>query len=131
MFKVLGYEEAFTTCDCCGKANLKGTFAVERQDGEILHYGCVCVTRHTGKAAKAVRKEAQDAVQARLDAASNELRVHPATLAERAKLVELQSARVVPGRAFMDAHRAEAEAADAARALIAAKHGFKPYELRA
>ncbi len=130
-YKVLGYEEAVTTCDCCGKAELKGTFAVERADGEILHFGSVCVTRHTGKAARAVRQEAKDATAERLRTANAELRSHPAVIADQAKIAELHRNGAPSGKSFMEAHRAEWIAAGAARAQIAAKYGFKPYQLGA
>lgn len=131
MYIVLGYEEAFNTCDCCGKTDLKGTFAVERDDGEILHFGCVCATRHTGKAAKVVRKEAKDATEDRRKVAEAELRAHPAIVADNAKMAHLHKHGVPAGMRFVDAHRDEWIAADAARQQIAAKHGFKSYELHA
>lgn len=127
-YKVLGYEEAVNTCDCCGKTDLKGTFAVERADGEILYFGCVCVTRHTGKAAKVVRQDAKDATAERLLIASKELRAHPAVIADQVKMAEARKLGLRPVL-FMEHHRVEARAADAACAEIAAKHGFKPHQL--
>lgn len=126
--KVLGYEEAITTCDCCGKANLKGTFAVERDGGEILHYGSVCVTRHTGKPSKVVRKEAKDATESRRQMAAKEYRDHPATVADQLKMKEAYELGIRPPE-FINYHRAEAEAAERARCEIAAKYGLKPYQL--
>jgi hypothetical protein len=131
MYRVLGWDEAVNTCDCCRKSDLKGTFAVERGDGEILHFGSVCVTRHTGKAAKVVRKEAKDATEDRRKTAEAELRAHPAVLADRARMEYLHRHGVPDGMRFVDAHRDEWIAADAARQQIAAKHGFKSYELHA
>lgn len=128
MFKVLGFEEAINACDCCGKTNLKGTFAVEREDGETLYFGSVCVTRHTGRDAKAVRKEAKDATQERLNRASTEFNSHPAELAYRAKLKESRKAGLT-GAAFRDANRVEWEAAEAARFEIAGRYGFRPYQI--
>lgn len=46
-FKILGYDDSVNECDCCGKSNLKMTVVVE-VNGEVMHYGCVCATRHTG-----------------------------------------------------------------------------------
>lgn len=40
--KVLGYTEEITACDCCGKTNLKGTYAIETPEGEIKYYGSTC-----------------------------------------------------------------------------------------
>lgn len=47
--KVLGYTDEVTTCDCCGKTNLRGSFGVETDAGEVLYYGSVCVNRVYGK----------------------------------------------------------------------------------
>jgi hypothetical protein len=47
--KVLGFSDEVTVCDCCGKTNLSGTFGVETDDGETLHYGSVCVNKVYGK----------------------------------------------------------------------------------
>jgi hypothetical protein len=41
MFKVLGTTDEITTCDCCGRKNLKCTVALDK-DGEIVHYGRDC-----------------------------------------------------------------------------------------
>lgn len=131
MYKVLGYEEAVNTCDCCGKTDLKGTFAVERDDGEIVHFGCVCVTRHTGKAAKVVRKEAKDATAARREAAVAEYIAAGTRAALNAKQKAVREAGVAVGRTFVDATRDEWMADDTMRAMVAAKHGFKSYELYA
>ena len=48
--KVLGYTEEVTTCDCCGKRNLRGSYGVETDAGDVLYYGSVCVNRVYGKA---------------------------------------------------------------------------------
>src|SRR5258707_10369859 len=98
MYEVLGYEEAVNTCDCCGKTNLNGTFAVERDDGEVLHFGCVCVTRHTGKAAKIIRKEAKDATADRRRAAVAEFKAHPSVAALNARRAAVRAAGVSFGR---------------------------------
>lgn len=47
--KVLGFNDEITTCDCCGKRNLSGTFAVETDAGDVLRYGSVCVVKTYGK----------------------------------------------------------------------------------
>lgn len=48
--RVLGYTDEITTCDCCGKRNLRGSFGVETDAGDVLYYGSVCVNRVYGKA---------------------------------------------------------------------------------
>lgn len=47
--RVLGFTDEITTCDCCGKTNLRGSFGVETDAGETLYYGSVCVNRVYGK----------------------------------------------------------------------------------
>lgn len=42
MFKLLGITDEITTCDCCGRSNLKCTVALENEAGEIVHYGRDC-----------------------------------------------------------------------------------------
>lgn len=42
MFKLLGITDEISTCDCCGRTNLKCTVALESEAGEILHYGRDC-----------------------------------------------------------------------------------------
>lgn len=128
--RVLGFDEAITTCDCCGKSNLKGTFAIERADGEILHYGSVCVTRHTNKPAKVVRKEATDAMASRREAARQEVRQHPTFAAYEARMEEARKAGLL-ARPFMEFCRAEREAQEAAQAEIALRTGFKFHEIHA
>lgn len=59
MPKVLGYTQDHTNCDCCGRKNLKGTFAVETDHGDVLHYGSVCVNRVYGrKGGEAIKSKA-------------------------------------------------------------------------
>lgn len=42
-FNVMGVSEDRTTCDCCGKQNLKRTVCLRREsDGEDLFYGVNC-----------------------------------------------------------------------------------------
>lgn len=39
--KILGFTDEITTCDCCGKVDLKGTYAIDFE-GDISYYGSVC-----------------------------------------------------------------------------------------
>lgn len=41
----LGYTEEITVCGCCGKTNLKGTYAVEIQGIGLVFYGSSCVQK--------------------------------------------------------------------------------------
>lgn len=43
VYKNLGFTEDVTSCDCCGRVDLKGTYAIENTlTGEIGYLGCVC-----------------------------------------------------------------------------------------
>lgn len=43
IYRNLGFTEEVTACDCCGKVDLKGTYAIENMmTGEIMYFGCVC-----------------------------------------------------------------------------------------
>lgn len=53
---VLYFEEAVNVCDCCGKSDLKGAYAVSMDDG-ISFFGSVCVLKNTGKTRKEVFKD--------------------------------------------------------------------------
>ena len=46
-----------TTCDCCGKYNLKATVLMLSDDGGLFHYGRTCASRHSGKPSKQLTKE--------------------------------------------------------------------------
>ena len=57
MARILGITDAITTCDCCGKSNLKRTVGIELESGEQVHYGVDCASktmkqRYMGKAVK-------------------------------------------------------------------------------
>jgi ribosome-binding protein aMBF1 (putative translation factor) len=129
MQTILGTDDAVNTCDCCGKTNLKFTFAVD-VDGEVLHYGSVCVRKWTGKTASQANKEAKDAMRARREAAKREVREHPTYAAYRARMEEARS-RGLLSIQFMEFCRAEREAQEAAQMEIAKRAGFKFYELHA
>lgn len=63
MFTILGTDDSVQTCDCCGRTNLKYTVTVQTEDGEILHYGSTCATRHTKYTSKEIKgflKEIKD-----------------------------------------------------------------------
>jgi len=45
--RILGFTDEITVCDCCGKADLKGTYAVDFE-GTIAYYGSVCAFKVQG-----------------------------------------------------------------------------------
>lgn len=55
--RALHLTDTVTTCDCCGKANLKATVAMLLEDGGLLHYGRTCAARNSGKTSKQIKTE--------------------------------------------------------------------------
>lgn len=55
--QALYLDDTITTCDCCGKTNLKATVAMQLDCGGILHYGRTCAARNSGKTSQQVTKE--------------------------------------------------------------------------
>lgn len=41
--KIIGLSDTFTTCDCCGRKNLKKTIVLD-SEGAILYYGTSCAS---------------------------------------------------------------------------------------
>jgi hypothetical protein len=95
-FKILGSTDEITTCDCCGKPNLKATWAVEMTEtGEILHYGSVCVTRNTG-----IKNPASDAKtyhNERMKLAQIKLRQSDEHRAKEARFAVRNNMKMLPG----------------------------------
>ena len=127
MARALGIEESVTTCDCCGKSNLKHTIVIELDDGDIVHYGSVCAVRNTGKARAVINTEIKAETKRVREVAASELRASPEWMALRDKLAARP--RNLIGRAALDFILQEDVAETQARARIAAKHGLKPYEV--
>lgn len=84
--RAIGTTDAVTTCDCCGKAGLKLTVAMETSAGEIVHYGSTCARRNSGKTSKQIKLEIDAAKVERLRAARAAWRAHPANVAYQTKL---------------------------------------------
>lgn len=45
MFKILGINDDVTTCECCGRPNLKCTVVMENSNGDVVHYGRDCAAK--------------------------------------------------------------------------------------
>lgn len=118
--KVLGITDEVTSCSCCGRTGLKCTVAIDA-GGEVVYYGRTCATRHTGKAAKDITKEAFAAQKERERAARLE---YEASAEEKAfnDAVKAENARKAFGKERMERLRPFAEAAFAKRLEIDAKH---------
>lgn len=130
-YTTLAIVDDVNACDCCGKTGLKSTVRMERDDGEILHFGSVCATRHSGRDARAIKDEAAAAAAAKLDAATLEFKASPAYLARQARIAEAHRQKLQPGRVFHEFVREACAAARLVEAEIAARHGIQLHQLQA
>tara|TARA_R110000803_G_scaffold95931_1_gene164014 strand:- start:796 stop:1167 length:372 start_codon:yes stop_codon:yes gene_type:complete len=39
---ILGFTDEITSCDCCGRTELKGTYVMDDKEGNIYYYGSSC-----------------------------------------------------------------------------------------
>ena len=72
-YAILGITDDITTCDCCGKTNLKRTVALDR-DGDTVYFGVDCAARAMRRPATTVRKVARAAQSEREYAATRRAR---------------------------------------------------------
>jgi hypothetical protein len=122
-YKTLAIVDDVNTCDCCGKTNLKLTVAMERDDGEVLHFGSVCATRHSGRDIAAIKSEAHNVYAAKTAEARAEFDRHPARIAYEVKIMQAIRAGIPAGRAFREYLGDTVAAERAARVTINAKYG--------
>lgn len=133
MARALGTDDSITTCDCCGRSDLKFTVTIELDDGELVHYGQVCAGRNTGKTRPVINAEIKAHEAAQLAAARAEFYAHPAHAAERARFAERDALpwdhecrRGIKAAEFV---REASNAAQAARASIAARFNVSAWSL--
>lgn len=66
--KFLGNSDDVTTCECCGRKNLKSTVALSINDGEAVYFGVTCAARALAMEAKLVRRASKAADEAKYQA---------------------------------------------------------------
>jgi hypothetical protein len=66
-------DDSITTCDCCGRTNLKATVLMQSDLGELVHFGRTCAARNTGKSSQQITKEIRVERDAAFGRASNRL----------------------------------------------------------
>jgi len=124
LFRVLGTTDAVNTCDCCGKPNLKVTFAIEMiETGERFHYGSTCVTRNTGRKTGELNRMQKQDQQRRESAARYEYKGSSEFRALEARLAEAHKYDI-HGDALDEFLVKARTNADLARKAIAVKHGI-------
>lgn len=55
--RFLGVSDEVTTCECCGKKNLKRTVAISFDGGSPVYYGTDCAARTLGRKASVVKDQ--------------------------------------------------------------------------
>jgi hypothetical protein len=78
VFTVLGFTEEVQSCECCGRTDLKGTVALERNDGEgIVYYGVVCAAKAQGYTKKYTEDLVKASIKEAQAKAAAEIRANP------------------------------------------------------
>jgi len=72
-FTALCLDDSVTTCDCCGRKDLKATVLMQSDLGELVHLGQICAARNSGKTRKQVTVEIKAERDAAFGRASNRL----------------------------------------------------------
>lgn len=61
-YRIAGISDDVTTCECCGRTDLKRTIALESGTGEIRYFGTACAAHAMGrsgrKASASIEREA-------------------------------------------------------------------------
>jgi len=83
-YRVIGTTDDVTTCDVCGRPELKGTVALDA-DGDITYAGTTCAARLAGRTTRDIRSAARAANEARIEADREARRVEAA--AEQAEFL--------------------------------------------
>lgn len=72
-YRFLGTTDEVTTCDCCGRSDLKSTVALENTEtGENVFFGVVCAARALKITAKEVKADAKKANDEKAEAVRRE-----------------------------------------------------------
>lgn len=77
MYKMRGITDSVTSCDCCGRSDLKSTVVLESDDGTLSHFGKVCASKLLKIGAKEVMALATAAKEQAQLAARLEEEAHP------------------------------------------------------
>jgi len=86
--RYLGTSDDVTTCDCCGRANLKSTVGLSIDDGDPVYFGVVCAAKALRSRGLAVTTRMVRLATAGADAAARDI-----AAAERAKVQKAERAR--------------------------------------
>lgn len=95
----LGTTDEVTTCDCCGRANLKSTVAISIDGGEAVYFGITCAARALRLGVREIKAgtKAADDAKHRAEMARRDAE-HAAFMARWQGFLNAR----VPGRAIID-----------------------------
>lgn len=80
--RVLGTMDEITSCDCCGRRDLRSTVALaDTESGDVVHYGVTCAARAMRQDVAQVRRQVSAA-----DTANRRAREAEATAASVARV---------------------------------------------
>ena len=128
MTKILGTDDSVNSCECCGKSGLKYTVVVEI-NGEIMHYGSTCATKHTGMKSGQIKKAIEVEQQKIVDAAKKEFHSSVEFLQHQAKLAQLNHDKTVrSGKEFHNAQKDADIIATSKKREIATKYSLQMYD---
>lgn len=57
--KIIAITDETSTCECCGKMNLKKVIVMQKEDGSIVRYGTDCAAKAQGKKSAAVKADVE------------------------------------------------------------------------
>lgn len=69
--KVIAFTDSVTTCECCGRTELKGTYLVFNESNEY-YYGSTCVKRNLNISTSELTKQINQSLKERKQNAYNE-----------------------------------------------------------
>jgi hypothetical protein len=76
VYRNLGFTDSVTDCDCCGKTDLKGTYAIENlMTGDIMYFGCICAANRMNWSKKEFVTKYKSEEKEQNDAARAEYRI--------------------------------------------------------
>jgi hypothetical protein len=98
-------------------------------DGNVVHYGSVCATRNTQKAAKVLKKEIKEHYENKKRNASIEYRSHP-DFSHLERMSQSKAAKGLIGSEYQEFCEPYFSRVTALGAEIAKKYGIAVYEVR-
>lgn len=104
--RFLGTDDSVTTCDCCGRTELKSTVAIETAAGEVVHYGCVCAARALGRTTEEIKAGTAAADVEKVADQVNALALQVAFLVQATWGEDAQNALRARGCHYMAGHAA-------------------------